>query len=59
VLADNRREGIAVHDPASDGERAATAEECAVRLRTRIPVLVDGVDDAVASATAAGPTGCT
>jgi hypothetical protein len=50
VLADNRAEGIAVHDPANDEERAVTAEECAVRLRTRIPVLIDGVDDSVASA---------
>jgi hypothetical protein len=50
VLADNRREGIAVPDPATDGERAATAQACASRLRTRIPVLVDGLDDAVGSA---------
>jgi hypothetical protein len=50
VLADNRTEGIALHDPASDEERVATAETCGARLRTRIPVLVDGVDDAVASA---------
>ena len=50
VLEDNRDEGIAVVDPASLDERAAAARACALRLRTRIPVLLDDVDDAVASA---------
>jgi hypothetical protein len=48
VLADNRREEIALTDPTSLGERAAAADACFVRLRTRIPVLLDGVDDEVA-----------
>ena len=50
VLADNRREEIAVADPTSLEERAAAADACVVRLQTRIPVLLDDVDDAVALA---------
>ena len=50
VLADNRREEIALADPTSLEERADAAEACVVRLRTRIPVLLDDVDDAVALA---------
>jgi hypothetical protein len=50
VLADNRREEIALADPTSLAERADAAEACVLRLRTRIPVLLDDVDDAVALA---------
>ena len=50
VLAENRREGVALVDPASIDERAAAAQTCTLRLRTRIPVVLDGVDDAVALA---------
>jgi hypothetical protein len=50
VLADNRREEIALRDPTTLEERAAAAEACALRLRTSIPILLDDVDDAVASA---------
>jgi iodothyronine deiodinase-like protein len=50
VLADNRREEIALPDPTSLEERAGAAEACVLRLRTRIPVLLDDVDDAVALA---------
>ena len=50
VLADNRREEIAVVDPVSLDERAEAADACALRLATRIPILLDDVDDAVASA---------
>ena len=50
VLADNRREGIEIVDPVSLDERAAAAEACALRLQTAIPILLDDVDDAVASA---------
>jgi hypothetical protein len=48
VLADNRRQEIALADPTSLVERAAAADACVLRLRTRIPVLLDDVDDAVA-----------
>jgi hypothetical protein len=50
VLAENRREAIAVRDPASDAERAVVAEACATRLAIRMPVLLDGADDRVALA---------
>lgn len=50
VLEDNRADGIALVDPVSLEERAAVADACAVRLATRIPILLDDVDDAVASA---------
>jgi iodothyronine deiodinase-like protein len=48
VLEVNRDEEIALVDPVSRDERAAAA--CAVRLSTRIPILLDDVDDEVASA---------
>ena len=50
VLADNRRQQIVLVDPVSLDERAETASACALRLATRIPILLDDVDDAVASA---------
>ena len=50
VLEENREDGIALVDPVSLDERAAAADACAVRLRTRIPTLLDDVDDAVALA---------
>ncbi len=50
VLADNRREEIRLADPTSVEERADAAEACALRLGTRIPILLDDVDDAVAVA---------
>jgi hypothetical protein len=50
VLADNRRQEIAVVDPTSLQGRAEAAGACAARLRTRIPILLDDVDDAVALA---------
>jgi hypothetical protein len=50
VLADNRREEITLADPTSLEERAEAAEACFVRVRTRIPVLLDDVDDEVALA---------
>jgi hypothetical protein len=50
VLTSNRDEGIALADPTSLDERAAAAEACVLRLRTRIPVLLDDVDDSVARA---------
>ncbi len=50
VLSANREEEIALADPTSLDERAAAAEACVLRLRTRIPVLLDDVDDEVALA---------
>jgi Iodothyronine deiodinase len=50
VLSANREQEIALADPTTLDERAAAAEACVLRLRTRIPVLLDDVDDAVALA---------
>jgi hypothetical protein len=50
VLEDNREDGIALVDPVSLNERAEVADACALRLQTRIPILLDDIDDAVASA---------
>jgi hypothetical protein len=48
VLADNRRERIAVADPTSAAGRAVVAQSCAVALAVRIPLLLDGPDNEVA-----------
>jgi hypothetical protein len=50
VLEENREDEIAVVDPTSLAERAEAAEACVLRLRTRLPVLLDDVDDEVALA---------
>lgn len=50
ILEANRNEDIALVDPTSLAERAAAADACVVRLRTRIPVLLDDVGDEVALA---------
>jgi hypothetical protein len=39
-----------VHEPTTDEERRAVASTCAINLRLRMPMVVDGVDNAVASA---------
>lgn len=44
----NRQARIAVLDPSTPGERMEVATTCAVRLRIRMPVVVDGLDDEVA-----------
>jgi hypothetical protein len=50
VLPENRRSGVAVREPATGDERLAVATGCAVNLRMRMPMVVDGVDNVVASA---------
>jgi hypothetical protein len=50
VLEENRAAGVAVVDPRTVAERAEVAASCALGLRTTIPTLLDGADDAVASA---------
>jgi hypothetical protein len=50
IIPENRRSGIAVHEPATDDERRSVASTCAVKLDVRMPVAIDGVDNAVASA---------
>ncbi len=50
IIAENRRSGIAVHEPRSDDERQAVASTCAAGLHLTMPMVIDGVDNAVASA---------
>ena len=50
ALGANRRADIRVQDPTSDDARTVLAQTCAVRLALEIPVLIDHVDNAVASA---------
>lgn len=50
IIPENRRSGIAVHEPETDDERRAVASTCAAKLEVKMPVAIDGVDNAVASA---------
>jgi hypothetical protein len=50
ILPENRRSGVAVHEPTTEEERRMVASECAVNLRMRMPMVVDEIDNAVASA---------
>lgn len=50
IIPENRRSGIAVHDPKTDEQRREVASTCAVNLRIGMPIVVDRVDNAVASA---------
>lgn len=42
--------GVRVQDPTTEAERAAVAATCASRAGLRIPVVIDGMDDATAAA---------
>ena len=50
IIPENRRSGLAVREPRTDEERRGVASTCAVSLRLRMEMVVDGVDNAVASA---------
>jgi hypothetical protein len=50
VVTHNREEGISVVDPSSGDERAEVANACVVRSAIRMPVLLDSMDNVVASA---------
>jgi Iodothyronine deiodinase len=50
VITENRRSRISIEDPRSEDDRAQVAATCAVRLKLQMPMVVDGVDNAVASA---------
>jgi hypothetical protein len=50
ILPENRRSRLAVHEPVTDEERRDVASTCAVDLRLRMPMVIDRVDNAVASA---------
>ena len=49
ILPENRRSGIAVHEAVTDDERREVASICAVNLKISMPIVVDTVDNAVAS----------
>jgi hypothetical protein len=49
ILPENRRSGLAVHEPTTDDERRGVAAMCATNLRMQMPTVVDRVDNAVAS----------
>jgi hypothetical protein len=55
VVGPNRAQGIALQQPASDDERRAVAATCALRLEIRMPVVIDPIDNRVASAYGALP----
>jgi hypothetical protein len=55
IIPENRRSGLAVHEPTTEAERRVVASTCAVKLRLRMPMVVDQVDNAVASAYGAWP----
>jgi hypothetical protein len=49
VLPENRRSGIAVHEPTTDDERLSVAASCAANLELTMPTVIDGIDNRVAS----------
>ena len=55
VVTPNREEGITFNDPGTNDERVEAATSCALRLQIRIPVIVDDIDDNIASAYGALP----
>ena len=55
VVTPNRDEDILVNDPNNDEERQAVATECALRLKIRMPVVIDPIDDEIARAYGALP----
>jgi len=55
VISMNREQDIALDDPSSDAERHEVAAACAIRLKIRIPVVIDEIDDKIASAYGALP----
>jgi hypothetical protein len=55
IIPENRRSGLAVHEPGSDEERRDVAATCSTNLRMDMPMVVDKMDNAVASAYGAWP----
>jgi hypothetical protein len=50
VIPENRRSKLSVHEPQTDDERTRVAETCAVNLKLEMPMVVDRMDNATASA---------
>ena len=55
VLTMNREQEIVLDDPTSNEERLEVASSCAIGLKIRMPVVVDDIDDRIASAYGALP----
>jgi hypothetical protein len=55
VVTMNRNQGVMLDQPESDSERAAVAESCAIRLEISLPVVIDPIDNRIASAYGALP----
>ena len=55
VVTMNRDQGISFEDPKNDEEREEAAASCAIGLEIRMPVVVDAIDDQIASAYGALP----
>lgn len=55
VVSMNRDQDITVNDPTTLEERTEVAAVCALRLQIRMPVVVDDMDDNIASAYGALP----
>ena len=49
MLPENRHSRVSVFEPRSDGGRLEVAATCAANLRMRMPMVVDKIDNAVAS----------
>ena len=56
VVTPNRDDGICFEDPTSDAERHMLASAYVLGTKTEIPVVVDPIDDKIASAYGALPT---
>lgn len=50
MIPENRRSGLSVHEPQTAEERARVAESCAAKLELGMTMVVDRMDNAVASA---------
>ncbi len=55
VVSANRDMDIRVNDPTTDEERHDAAVTCALRLKIRMPVVIDAIDDSIARAYGALP----
>lgn len=55
VTPDNTGAGISIPQPTTLGERQAVASQCGDAMNLSFPVVVDDVDDSVATAYAAWP----
>ena len=51
----NREQGIAFNDPVDNEQRLEAATACALWLKIRMPVVIDEIDDKIASAYGALP----